>query len=86
RERDAIVCQPENVKASYWRLGERVCIVVTNIGNSETIANLDLSALKLKSPTFIDAETGEQIVAKDNKLQLLIKGHDFRLIMSKSEK
>ncbi|MDW8029017.1 MAG: DUF6067 family protein [Armatimonadota bacterium] len=85
RERDAIVCQPENVKASYWRLGERVCIVVTNIGNSETIANLDLSALKLKSPTFVDAETGEDLVVKDYKFQLFIKGHDFRLIVSKSE-
>lgn len=83
RERDSIRCKPQTVKASYWRRGESMLIIVTNTDRTQTVAILDLSALRIQSATFVDAETNEKFVAQNGALKLPIIGRNFRLLILK---
>lgn len=82
-EKDAVAGLPIGVKASFYvRPGKSALVYVTNFNpkKQEGSVRCDFKQWELGDFKAVDAETEQEIPAAAGALNLVVEGHDFRLI------
>ncbi|MDD3952794.1 MAG: DUF6067 family protein [Lentisphaeria bacterium] len=84
QSRQLFDCKQDAIKISAWQNGEQLFIVAANLGEQDLLAEIEYHPERIGflPALTVDYESRQEFAVRDNRIQVPVPRHDFRILFA----